>query len=79
MGAKNFLWLKAINWSYFMDMSSTISSLSSGLTQADKVGTSVLKKAMDIQKDTATQLIESIPPMPSAPTGSLGHNFDAFA
>jgi hypothetical protein len=62
-----------------MDMSSTVSSLSSGLTQADQVGTSVLKKAMDIQKDTATQLIEAIPAMPSAPTGSLGNNFDAFA
>jgi hypothetical protein len=62
-----------------MDISSTVSSLSSGLANTDKIGISVLKKAMDIQKDTATQLIEAIPPMPSAPTGSLGNNFDAFA
>ena len=64
-----------------MDISGTgIAPLASGLENNDKVGVSVLKKAMDIEKDAATQLIEAIPEMPkSSPTGNKGMNVDIFA
>lgn len=41
-----------------------VSSLSTALTQAksgDAVGTLVLKKALDLQAQTVTQLIEALP------------------
>ncbi len=63
-----------------MDVSSVqTTALASGLDQRDVVGTRVLKKAMDIQKQTAMQLIESIPEVQSQPTGSLGNSIDIYA
>jgi hypothetical protein len=38
----------------------------------DAVGNQVLKKALDIQQESAAQLIESVPD----PDSSLGHNVD---
>ncbi|MFK5987195.1 MAG: YjfB family protein [Pseudomonadota bacterium] len=63
-----------------MDISGVqTSSLASGLDQRDNVGVNVLKKAMDIEKQTAMQLIESIPSSQSQPTGNLGNNLDVYA
>jgi|SaaInl7_135m_RNA_FD_contig_21_936837_length_274_multi_2_in_0_out_0_1 hypothetical protein len=55
------------------------SAMATGLDQKDTVGVKVLKKAMDIEKQTAMQLIESIPQIQSQPTGSLGNKLDVFA
>ena len=56
------------------------SAMATGLDQKDTVGVSVLKKAMDIEKQTATQLINAIPEAPkSSPVGSKGHNIDIYA
>ena len=54
-------------------------SLATGLDQKDTVGVNVLKKAMDIEKQTAMQLIESIPQVQSQPTGNLGNKLDVYA
>lgn len=63
-----------------MDSGINLTSLSNGLDNRDTVGVSVLKKAMDMQKDTANQLIEAIPDLPkSSPTESKGNNIDVFA
>ncbi len=64
-----------------MDISGVqTSALASGLDQKDTVGIKVLKKAMDIQEQSALQLIESISSPPtSQPSGSLGHNLDVYA
>jgi len=54
-------------------------SLASGLDQKDTVGIKVLKKAMDIEKQTAMQLLEALPPVQSQPTGNLGNKLDVYA
>ena len=57
-----------------------VSSLSTALSQAktgDAVGTLVLKKAMDIQAQSAMQLIQSVP-QPSNPP-NLGNSVDVKA
>lgn len=62
-----------------MDIAS-VSSLSTALSQAktgDAVGTLVLKKAMDIQAQSAMQLIQAIP-QPSNPP-NLGNSVDIKA
>lgn len=59
-----------------MDIAS-IGSLSTALTQAsadDAVGTLVLKKALDIQAQSAMQLIQAVP-QPSNPP-NLGNSID---
>lgn len=56
-----------------MDISGVqTSAIAANVGQNDPTGISVLKKAMDIQKESAMQLIESIP----APSGNTGHNID---
>ena len=55
-----------------MDVTS-IGSLSTALSQAevaDAVGIRVLKKAMDIQAESAIQLLQAIPAPPAAAVGS---------
>jgi hypothetical protein len=63
-----------------MDISS-LGSLSSALAQAqtgDAVGTLVLKKAMDIQAQSAMQLIAALPDVPNNPP-NLGNSVDLKA
>ena len=56
-----------------MDISGVqTASIASSIGQNDVVGVAVLKKAMDIQEQTATQLIQSIPELPD----NLGQNID---
>ena len=63
-----------------MDISGVqTAAMASGLDQRDTLGVSVLKKTMDIQKQTAMQLIESIPQVQSQPTGNLGNSIDVYA
>lgn len=60
-----------------MDISS-VGSLSSALTAAqtgDAVGMLVLKKAMDIQEQSAMQLLQALPQVPSNPV-HLGSSID---
>ena len=45
-------------------------AIASSVGQNDTVGITVLKKAMDIQKQSAIQLIQSIPELPD----NLGQN-----
>ncbi len=63
-----------------MDVTS-IASLSTALSQtevADAVGIRVLKKAMDIQEQSALQLLQALPQPPSNPH-NLGQNIDVKA
>lgn len=63
-----------------MDVS-TIGSLSSALAEArtgDAVNTLVLKKALDMQAQSAAQLIEALPPVSSNPP-NLGNSIDVRA
>ena len=63
-----------------MDVTS-IGSLSTALSQAevaDAVGIRVLKKAMDIQEQSALQLLQALPQLPSNPP-NLGQNIDVKA
>lgn len=63
-----------------MDISS-IGSLSSALSQSqvgDAVSTLVLKKAMDIQAQSALQLLQAVPPVASNPP-NLGNSVDVKA
>ncbi len=63
-----------------MDVSS-IGSLSSALSSAmtgDAVSTLVLRKAMDIQAQSATQLLEALPPVTNNPP-NLGNSVDIKA
>lgn len=63
-----------------MDVSS-IGSLSSAMAQAktsDAVDTLVLKKAMDIQKQSAQQLLAALPSVTSNPP-NLGNSIDVKA
>lgn len=63
-----------------MDISGVqTAAMATGLDQKDSVGVTVLKKAMDIEKQAAMQLIEAIPQVQSQPTGSLGNNLDIYA
>jgi hypothetical protein len=64
-----------------MDISSA-SNVSSALSQArtsDAVAVTVLKKAIDIQAQTAAQLIQALPQPPASSNGSLGSNINTFA
>lgn len=47
-------------------------AIASNVGQNDAAGIAVLKKAMDIQEQTAMQLIASI----SQPTGNIGQNIN---
>ncbi len=56
-----------------MDISGVqTAAIASNVGQNDAAGIAVLKKAMDVQKESALQLIESIP----APSGNTGHNIN---
>ncbi len=56
-----------------MDISGVqTTAIAANVGQNDAVGISVLKKAMDIQKQSALQLIASIP----APQGNTGQNIN---
>lgn len=64
-----------------MDISS-VSSLSTALSQekaGDAVGTLVLKKAMDIQVQSAMQLLQALPPVASSNPPNLGNSIDIKA
>lgn len=57
-----------------------VSSLSTALSQAksgDPVGTAILKKAMDIQEQSVTQLLQGIPQASNPP--NLGNSVDVKA
>ncbi|MBF1164370.1 MAG: YjfB family protein [Dechloromonas agitata] len=58
-----------------------LASLSTALSQAqlgDAVGISVLKKAMDIQEQSALQLLQALPPQYNNPS-NLGNSVDVRA
>ena len=64
-----------------MDVSS-IGSVSRALSQAstgDAVAILVLKKAMDIQAQSAMQLIQALPQLPASNPPNLGNGVDTFA
>jgi len=59
----------------------SVDSLTSALTQAttgDAVNTLVLRKAMDIQAQTALQMLQAVPQLPSNPP-NLGNTIDIKA
>ena len=56
-----------------------VAAMASDLDQRNTVAVAVLKKSMDIQKQTSMQLIEAIPPVQSQPTGTLGTNINVHA
>ncbi|MCU7800788.1 MAG: YjfB family protein [gamma proteobacterium symbiont of Lucinoma myriamae] len=59
-----------------MDVSGVqTTAIASNVGQNDPVGIAVLKKAMDIQEQTAMQLIQSIPELPD----NLGQNINVKA
>ena len=63
-----------------MDISS-VGSLTTALSQVqagDAVGIQVLKKAMDIQAQSALQLLQGLPQAPNNPP-NLGNNVDVKA
>ncbi len=56
-----------------MDISGVqTTAIASNVGQNDPIGISVLKKAMNIQEQTAMQLIQSIPQLPD----NLGQNIN---
>ncbi len=56
-----------------MDISGVQSaSIASSIGQNDAVGVAVLKKAMDIHEQSATQLIQSIPELPDNLVKNIG-------
>jgi hypothetical protein len=56
-----------------MDISGVqTASIASSVGQNDAVGIAILKKAMDIQEQSAVQLIQSIPELPD----NLGKNIN---
>lgn len=64
-----------------MDIGSTASA-SSALIQArtaDAVAVAVLKKANDLQAQTAAQLIQALPQPAAISTPNLGNNVNTFA
>lgn len=59
-----------------------IASMSSALSQAknsDAVGLSVLKKAMNIEAQTAAQLLQALPQPAANNPPHLGNSVDIFA
>ncbi len=61
-----------------MDIAS-VGSISTALTMSktgDAVGTLVLKKAMDLQEQSAMQLIQALPPVATNNPANLGKNID---
>lgn len=56
----------------------SLSTALSGSQTADAVQMAVLKKTMDIQEQSAMQLLQTLPAMPSNPA-HLGNNVDTFA
>ncbi|MCU7939975.1 MAG: YjfB family protein [gamma proteobacterium symbiont of Bathyaustriella thionipta] len=57
-----------------MDVSGVqTAAIASSVGQNDPVGIAVLKKAMEIQEQTAVQLIQSIPELPD----NIGQNINA--
>ena len=64
-----------------MDIS-TVGNVSSALAQAttgDAVAISVLKKAIDIQAQSAMQLIQALPQPAPGTTSTLGNGVNTFA
>jgi len=60
----------------FMDVSGIqTATIASSVGQNDQVGMKVLKKAMDIQEQSAMQLIQAIPELPD----NLGQNINVKA
>jgi len=61
---------------YGMDVSGVqTAAMATSVGQNDQAGMKVLKKAMDIQEQSAMQLIESIPKLPD----NLGQNINVKA
>ncbi|MBL8443790.1 MAG: YjfB family protein [Zoogloeaceae bacterium] len=63
-----------------MDVSS-IAAFASANAMANarqEVSLSVLKKAMDIQEQSAMQLLEALPPVPAPSTGAAGGVIDTW-
>ncbi|MCK9260952.1 MAG: YjfB family protein [Azoarcus sp.] len=63
-----------------MDVSSIAAAASANAAAQvqQEVSVSVLKKAMDIQEQSAMQLLEALPPVPAAPTGTAGGVIDTW-
>lgn len=64
-----------------MDISN-VGSISSVLSQAqtgDAIGIAVLRKALDLQAQTATQLIEALPQVAASNPPNLGNTVNTFA
>lgn len=64
-----------------MDISG-IASLSTSLSQAkisDEISLSVLKKAMDIEAQSALQLLQALPQPASSNPPNLGNSINTFA
>lgn len=64
-----------------MDISS-LGNVSSALSQArtgDAVAIAVLKKANDIQAQSASQLLQALPQVPVSVTPGLGERVNTFA
>lgn len=64
-----------------MDISSigSISAQASSAPNGDAVAITVLKKAMDIQEQTAMQLIAALPQMASGTTATQGNAVNIYA
>lgn len=64
-----------------MDINS-IASASSALSQAktgDAIAIAVLRKALDIEAQSALQLIQALPPIAANSPPNLGNSVNAFA
>lgn len=64
-----------------MDVSSIAAAASANAAAQvqTQASVSVFKKALDIQEQTAMQLLEALPPVPAAPTGTSGGVIDTWA
>ena len=64
-----------------MDVSSiaAAASANSAAQLQQEVSVSVLKMAMDIQEQSALQLLEALPPVPAASGGTAGGVIDTWA
>lgn len=66
-----------------MDVSSIAAAASANAMAQiqQQVSVSVLKKALDIQSQSALQLLEALPPVPApaAPVGTAGGVIDTYA
>lgn len=61
---------------------SSIASAASQMSEArtgDAVAIAVLKKAMDIQAQSAAQLIQALPPVPAVNPPNLGNTVNTYA